>query len=150
MKLIAIRNFYYRNTKKGSYLPLKKGEEFELEVKDDAQQIFELITSLSALPIDPQYIPEKGKYLCLYQFQYQSEGEEKQAHPQDVVTLSREEAAKYMSQGVARPVDLKTWTPRKLLEPDVAPGGSVKKMFDELPTEKRNWAQDHRIKGGAE
>ena len=149
MKLIAIRNFWYKDTVRGKMTALKKGEEFSLSVKDDAQQIYDLISGLRAYPIDPEFIPEKGKYSCIAQFNYQSDGEEKQASPGSIVTLLRHDAAKFMACGFCRPVDLNQWTPKKLLEPNLNPDGEVKRMFD-LPVEKRNWAMDYKVRGGKE
>ena len=147
MKLIAIRNFFYRDTVRGKMVLLKKGEEFTLSTEDEEnrEQIFSLISSLSAYPIDEEFIPEKGKYLCLISFPYQSNGETKQAIPQQVVILSIEEAVKFLTSGHCRPVDLNAWTPKKLLNPDVAPTGSPKRMFDDFPEERpENWAQRGR------
>jgi hypothetical protein len=143
MKLIAIRNFFYRDTVRAKMVNVKKGEEFSLPIEDQEgrEQAFELISSLSAYPIDSEYVPEKGKYLVLASFPYQSNGEVKQATPRQVVILSSEEGVKYMTSGHCRPLDVNQWTPRKLLNPDVAPTGDAKRMFD-LPEERpENWAQ---------
>jgi hypothetical protein len=120
---------------------LKRGEEFSLDPREDAGQIFDLISSLRAVVIDPEFLPEKGKYLCHAGFSYQSNGVTKQALPQEIITLSREEACRLMSSGHCRPVDLNAWTPRELLNPKIAPTGTPKKMFDEVEVPKQpNWA----------
>ena len=146
MKLIAIRNFWYKDTVRGKMTPLKMGEEFSLSVKDDSQQIFDLISGLRAYPVDPEFIPETGKYSCIAQFNYQSDGEEKVASPGSIVSLNQQDACRCMSTGHCKPVSIAQWTPRKLLEPNVTPGGNVKKMFDDLPEPKENWVMRGRQK----
>jgi hypothetical protein len=151
VKLIAQRKFFYKDSVRGRMASVKVGEEFELSVKDDSVQIFEIISSCSAYPIESEFVPLKAKYLVFSTFDYQEDGETKQAKPQEIITLSREEACRYMGSGHARPVDVNQWNPKKLLEGEIRPGDKVKQMFDSEPAPKPNWATgEHHIKGGHE
>jgi len=150
MKLIAQRNFWYKDTLRGKMVSVKKGEEFSLpNVREDAEQIFSIISSLSAYPTDPEFVPESEKYLCLHPFSYQKNGEEEQVIPQEIVILNRENAVKYMTSGHCRPVDLNAWTPRKLLDEEIKSRKEINRMYDSEPESRENWMK-HRIKGGAE
>ena len=140
MRLKSLRKVMFKNTKRGCMEPLAIDQEFTLDSKEDATQIFELISMGAVVPIDPEFIPERAKYLCLYQFPYQLDGVTKQALPQEIIQLSREEACRFMASGHCRPSDLNAWTPKKLLEGMFQPDEKVKVMFD-LPEERpENWA----------
>jgi hypothetical protein len=151
MKLKALRKAHYVDNVRGTWPALKVGEEFSLDPKEDAQQIWELIASKAAICSDPQYIPESAKYLCLRSFRYRdSDGREKDVGPQQIVTLGREDACRCMSSGQCRPVDLTAWTPAKLLKPTDVPTGKPKVMFDEIepgPVSTREIVRDHKVRG---
>jgi hypothetical protein len=143
VKLKALKKVWYRNTKKGCMEPLGIGQEFELDVREDAQQIFELISCFAALPIDPEFVPQQAKYCALVQFSYQGlDDRTVNITPQQIVTLERQQAVEFMVKGFCRPIDLNAWRPGELLNPKTEGHGPVKKMFDDIGSEQKpeNWA----------
>jgi hypothetical protein len=115
------------------------GQEFELNVKEDAEQIFTLISNLAVVPIDPEFIPATSKYLATAGFSYQLNGKTVNVTQGDRLTLMRDQAAEFMAKGYIRPSDVNQWSIKKLLEPQFQPDEKVKVMFD-LPEEKpENW-----------
>jgi hypothetical protein len=143
MKLIGIgpNKVRYKNSKRGSMEILTPGQEIELDVKEDADTIFGLISDLRAVPVDPEFIPVNGRYVALRPFSYDAEGKTIAVHPQEVVKLDRKQACEFMVRALVRPENLSQWSPSELLKPKNMPTGEAKKMYDDEILESPNWVQ---------
>ena len=142
MKLAALKDFYYRNEVRGCMVALKKGDTFELDTTKDAEQIFSLIGNRCAVPTEEKFIPERSRYIVLSQIPYEADGMTKQGRSGEIVILTREAAIPLLISAHIKPVDISAWHPSELIRPkNIDVTGEVKKMFDDLPTEKLdNWA----------
>ena len=142
MKLVALKNFMFSNTVRGCMVGVKRGDTFELDTVKDAEQIFSLIGNRCAVPTEEKYIPERAKYVVLSQIPYEADGMTKQGKAGEIVTLTKEVAIPFLISAHIKPVNINAWHPSELIRPkNIDVTGEVKKMFDDLPTEKPdNWA----------
>jgi hypothetical protein len=144
MKLIGVgkKSCWYHNTTKGTMETLSPGQIFELDIKEDAEQIFQLISGLRAAPADDSLVPERASYKVLVGFYRKGEdGRMIEAKRGQMLTLDRIQAVEFMIRGYVVPSDPDAWQPRDLINPRGPVDTVVKNMFDSPEPERENWAQ---------
>ncbi len=136
MKVKAIANFMMNDSKRGTMVEKRKGEEFEMDEIKDAEQLYELIMMGRITVTDKAFVPDRAEYVALHETSYVNEdGLPRRISFNGKTKLPREIAVKLMVSGHVKPADETAWTPRKLLAPTVA-GSPPRRMFDDLPKEK--------------
>ncbi len=145
MKVKAISNFRMNDSKRGTMVEKRKGEEFEMDEIKDAEQLYELIMAGRVTVTDKAFVPERAEYVGLHETIYTNEdGLPRRVSVNGKVKLPQAMAVRFMVSGHIKPADENQWTPRKLLVPTVA-GSPAKKMFDgPEPSPPENWVMKGR------
>ncbi len=146
MRLRALKNIWVMDRKKGTYCPLKIGQEFELDetVKEEGADIYSLLGANQVSITDEKFVPSSWRYVALQEFEYKSEaGFSRVSKIGQELTLSQEIASGLLAKGHIKPVDEGAWIPRKLLAPALQ-DDKVKQMFDDPVSEKENWVMKGR------
>ena len=128
-----------QDKKRGANVARKIGEEFTVDETEEGELIYGMLTSGRAMVVDEKFIPKSWRYFCRHSFSYvNADGLPRFCSAGSEITLSQEQACKYLVSGYIRPVDETGWTPRKLLGATVKEG-SVRQMFDDLPEVREPW-----------
>lgn len=129
MKLKAKGSFWTRDSIRGVMISRKEGDEFELDIDTDHEQISLLLCDGRAAVIDDIYVPEKAHYRVLRPFAIFTDEGRIERKAGEVIELCQRDAVEQMVAFRVRPLNPEAWFPFK----EFQISNKITKMYDKEP-----------------